>query len=121
MQDTQVSALDIDLHGYHPNDIVGEALATIVRQTRECGEPTVLFIHGHARNRGISPGFINTNTGYFGLKIGGALRHNQELRTWIKHATLVCHRPGATSVKLKRDLAPIRIEMDPLPNPSFNL
>jgi len=59
----------MDLHGYHPSEIVHtDVLKKIIQQTWEMGENDVTLIHGHARNRGISPGFVNTNTGYFGWK-----------------------------------------------------
>src|SRR5262249_44147142 len=55
--------------------------------TWERGEPYLRLIHGHGRMRGISPGFVNTNTGFFGLQIRRALRHDEGLRKWIKHTT----------------------------------
>ena len=60
--------MEIDLHGYHPAEIVfNGTLARIVQQAWEMGEHELTLIHGHGRNRGISPGFVNPNTGYFGL------------------------------------------------------
>ena len=56
-------ALEVDLHGYHPNDI--DDLSVIIEQAWEMGATRVRLIHGHGRNRGISPGFVNTNTGYW--------------------------------------------------------
>jgi hypothetical protein len=70
------------------------------------------LIHGHGRNRGKSPGFVNTNTGYFGLRIRRALRHSSELRQWIKVSTLDCSDPGTTTIDLKRNPAPTRAELD---------
>ena len=35
-----------------------------------------------------SPGFVNTNTGFFGLGIRRALRRDLDLRRWIKYTTL---------------------------------
>jgi hypothetical protein len=58
--------------------------------------------------RGISPGFVNINTGFFGLQIRRALRHDEGLRKWIKHTTLDCHDWGCTTVKLKPNPAPVR-------------
>jgi hypothetical protein len=54
----------------------------------------------YGRNRGISPGFVNTNTGYFGLRIRSELRHDETLRKWIKYTTLDCSHEGSTVVKL---------------------
>ena len=34
----------------------------------------IRLIHGHGHNRGLSAGFVNTNTGYFGLSIRGEPR-----------------------------------------------
>jgi DNA-nicking Smr family endonuclease len=57
--------MEIDLHGYHPDEIAhGELLEKIVEQAWEMGERRLCLIHGHGRNRGISPGLANTNTGY---------------------------------------------------------
>src|SRR5262249_25383236 len=74
----------------------------------EMGETELRLIHGHGRRRGISPGFVNTNTGFLGLQIRRALRHDGELRKWIKHTTLDCHDRGCTTVKLKPNSAPVR-------------
>jgi hypothetical protein len=105
--------MDFNLHGYHPNDILsGDRFHQILNQAWEMGEPSVLFIHGHGRNRGVSPGFVNTNTGFFGLRIRSALRHDKSLRQWIKYTTLDCRDPGATSVKLKLNPNPTRRELD---------
>jgi hypothetical protein len=62
--------------------------------------------------RGRSPGFFNTKTGYFGLRIRRELRHNRTLRRWIKYTTLDCGEWGATTVKLKINRNPTRIEID---------
>jgi hypothetical protein len=84
----------------------------IIQQTWEMGENYVTLIHGHGRNRGISPGFVNTNTGYFGLEIRRALRHDKELRQWIRYTTLDCSDMGVTRVKLKPNPAPTRSDFD---------
>jgi hypothetical protein len=114
--------MEIDLHGYHPSEIVNsDLLKEIIQQTWDMGETHLKLIHGHGRNRGISPGFVNTNTGYFGLKIRRALRHNKELRQWIQYTTLDCTDMGATSIRLKPNPAPTRSELDQdlLPPGSF--
>jgi hypothetical protein len=106
--------MQIDLHGYHPADIVWSGvLAKLVQQTWEMGEKELILIHGHGRNRGITPGFVNTNTGFFGLQIRSALRHDKELRRWIHHTTLDCSNPGLTSVYLKPNSSPVRTYLDP--------
>ena len=106
--------MDIDLHGYHPREIVWSGvLAKVIQQVWEMGESHLCFIHGHGRNRGISPGFVNTNTGYFGLEIRRALRHDPELRRWILHTTLDCEHPGCTTVRLKPNGTPSRANLDP--------
>src|SRR5579863_2727237 len=76
------------------------------------GEPYLYFIHGHGRNRGITPGFVNTNTGSFGLQIRSALRHDKDLRQWIHHSTLNCEDMGVTSVRLKPNRMPSRTALD---------
>ncbi len=102
-------AAEVDLHGYHPDEVVGSGvLAQIVKQAWEMGATSLILIHGHGRSRGISPGFVNTNTGYFGLAVRCALRHDDELRQWIKISTLDRSHPGATTVALKRNLEPTR-------------
>jgi len=106
--------MKIDLHGYHPSEIVrNDVLVKIIQQTWEMGETDLRLIHGHGRNRGISPGFVNTNTGYFGLEIRRALRHDKRLRQWIKYTTLDCREWGATHIRLKPNRAPTRTELDP--------
>src|SRR6266404_4682538 len=108
-----IKVIKMDLHGYHPSEIVQtDVLKKIIQQTWEMGENYVTLIHGHGRNRGISPGFVNTNTGYFGLEIRRALRHDKELRQWIRYTTLDCSHMGVTRVKLKPNPAPTRSELD---------
>lgn len=101
--------MQIDLHGYHPAEIVWSGvLAKIVEQTWEMGERKLILIHGH----GITPGFVNTNTGFFGLQIRSALRHDKDLRRWIHHTTLDCSNPGLTNVSLRPNRSPIRRSLD---------
>lgn len=88
-------------------------LAKIIEQSWEMGEPSLEFIHGHGRNRGITPGFVNTNTGFFGLQVRDALRHDKNLRKWIYHTTLDCGDMGATRVRLKPNPSPSRSAFDP--------
>jgi hypothetical protein len=118
----QDATIAVDLHGYHPDDITGATLEKIVQQAWETGAERIRLIHGHGYNRGISPGFMNTNTGYFGLRIRGELRcASAELRRWIKHTTLCCSDCGATTVKLKPNPAPTRtvLDSDVLPESSI--
>lgn len=101
--------MTIDLHGYYPADIVDSGvLRTIAEKCWEMGVDRLCLIHGHGRNRGILPGFVNTNTGYFGLEIRRALRHDSRFREWIHHTTLNCGDPGLTSVKVKKNPSPSR-------------
>jgi Smr domain-containing protein len=114
--------IEMDLHGYHPTEIVLDVLKKIIQQAWEMGKKYVTLIHGHGRNRPhIRRGLVRTNTGYFGLEIRRALRHDKELRQFIKYSTLDCSRMGATSVKLKPNPAPTRRELDHdlLPEPSW--
>jgi len=102
----------IDLHGYHPREIVDTGLLReIVRQTWEMGEHSFTLVHGHDRNRGISPGFVNTNTGYFGLRIREALRCDESLRVWIFYTTLDRRENHSSAHLLDLPLVtPIRVE-----------
>jgi Smr domain len=112
---TSQENIEIDLHGYHPDDILAldhSHVAKMIRQAWEMGAGSIRFIHGHGRNRGISPGFVNTNTGYFGLRLRSELRHDTELRQWIKHTTLDRSHEGSTAVKLKHNPNPSRTEFD---------
>ena len=105
--------MTIDLHGYHPSEIVWSGvLKKIVQQSWEMGEPFLCLIHGHGRNRGITPGFVNTNTGYFGLQIRSALRQDESLRQWIYHTTLNCEDMGVTIIRLKHNRTPSRFSLD---------
>jgi hypothetical protein len=105
--------MEIDLHGFHPSEIVQtDVLKKIIQQTWDMGDTYLTLIHGHGRNRGISPGFVNTNTGYFGLEIRRALRHDNELRQWIQYTTLDCSDMGVTSIKLKPNPTPTRSKLD---------
>jgi hypothetical protein len=105
--------MEIDLHGYHPAEIVfNGVLGKILQQAWEMGESELTLIHGHGRNRGITPGFVNTNTGYFGLCIRRALRHDNSLRPWIRYTTLDCRHMGCTSIRLKANPNPARKKLD---------
>ena len=99
--------MEIDLHGYHPAEIVfNGVLSKILQQACD-----LTLIHGYGRNRGITPGFVNTNTGYFGHCIRRALR-KESLRQWIKHTTFDCRQIGCTSIGLKRNSNPTRKQLD---------
>jgi hypothetical protein len=114
--------MELDLHGYHPSQIVwSDVLTKIIEQAWEMGETHLMLIHGHGRNRGISPGFLNTNTGYFGIEIRRVLRNNKQLRRWIKYTTLDCSDRGVTRIKLKPNPAPIRNKLDPDLLPAISL
>lgn len=103
----------IDLHGYHPADVVRcDVLQRVVQQAWEIGEEDLWLIHGHGRKRGRTPGFVNTNTGYFGLEIRRALRHDKSLRQWIHYTTLDCSDMGVTSVRLRQNPGPTRARFD---------
>ena len=105
--------MTIDLHGYHPSEIVWNGvLKEVIRQSWEMGEPFLRLIHGHGRNRGITPGFVNTNTGYFGLQSRSTLRHDKSVRQWIHYTTLNCEDMGITIVRLKPNQVPSRTSLD---------
>ena len=110
---TRRENIEIDLHGYHPAEIVfNGTLDRILEQAWEMGEDDLTLIHGHGRNRGITPGFVNTNTGYFGLCIRRVLRHDNSLRQCIRYTTLDCRQMGCTSIKLKANPKPTRRKLD---------
>src|SRR5580700_6395345 len=112
-QKARRSSIEVDLHGFHPSQIVRSGwLHKLVQQAWEMGETSLTLIHGHGRNRGISPGFVNTNTGYFGLSIRRALRHDERFRAWIVRSTLDCRQMGCTSVRLKPNPSPNRETVD---------
>ena len=105
--------MEVDLHGFHPSQIIKTGfLHKLIHQCWEMGEVSLTLIHGHGRDRGISPGFVNTNTGYFGLCIRRALRQDESLREWIFHTTLNCGQMGCTSVRLKPNPSPTRGMVD---------
>ena len=115
--------MELDLHGYHPSDICWDGtLDEIVKQAWDMGARYLTLIHGHGRNRGLTPGFVNTNTGYFGLEVRRALRKDTTLRSWILWTTLNCSDPGYTTVKLKPNPTPSRTKLDDdvLPPRSFD-
>jgi hypothetical protein len=106
--------MELDLHGYHPADIVfNDALDEIVRQAWESGCNSLTLIHGHGRNRGITPGFVNTNTGFFGLCVRRALRADV-FRQWTFRTTLYRGHDGSTSIRLKPNPSPTRTQIDSL-------
>jgi hypothetical protein len=105
--------MEVDLHGFHPSQIIKTGfLHKLIHQCWEMCEVSLTLIHGHGRDRGISPGFVNTNTGYFGLCIRRALRQDESLCEWISHTTLNCGQMGCTSVRLKPNPSPTREMVD---------
>lgn len=108
--------MEIDLHGYYPTQI---KVAELIRQAWEMGASEITLIHGHGRNRDVTPGFVNTNTGYFGLCIRRAIRGNKELKLWAKVSLLDCSKPGSTTLKLKKNPCPTRAEIEFSEEPNF--
>jgi len=105
--------MEIDLHGHHPADIIWSGvLDRIVEQAWEMGERSLFLIHGHGRNRGLTPGFVHTNTGFFGLQIRAALRQGKGLRKWLHYSTLDCSDMGTTWIRLKKNPSPARTSID---------
>jgi hypothetical protein len=114
--------MEIDLHGYHPRTVcwgTDDLLTGLVEHAWEMGDVELCLIHGHGRNRGQSPGFVNINTGFLGLAIRRRLRYDPTLRKWIHHTTVRSDHPGATTVKLKRNPSPRRTELESLPERDF--
>jgi hypothetical protein len=109
------ATMEIDLHGYHPDDIDVENL---IKQAWETGAAEVTLIHGHGHSRGLSVGFVNTNTGYFGLRVRKAIRGNSRLKPWAKISSLDCRLDGATTLQLKHNSYPTRTKID-MPTMSF--
>jgi len=72
------------------------------------GAKELVLIHGHGRNRGITPGFVNTNTGALGLAVRRTLQSGIALPQWIYHSTINRDDEGSTSVRLKPNPAPSR-------------
>jgi len=99
---------EFDLHGYFPADIYDGLLSRIVQQAWEMGASELVVIHGHGRNRGIVPYFVNTNTGLLGLAVRRTLKNILELRQWIYHSTINRGDAGLTSVRLKPNSSPSR-------------
>ena len=90
--------VEVDLHGYHPDD---GAIDEIVKAAVAQAATKLTIIHGHGRNRGISPGFVNTNTGYFGLRVRDVLRNDPDIKPLVKRSTLDCSHDGLTSIDLR--------------------
>lgn len=78
-----------------------ELLAKLCSRPGRWVNNELALIHGHGRNRGIIPGLVNINTGYLGLCIRPASRHDRSLRGWIKHTTLDCRGMGCTSIRAR--------------------
>jgi hypothetical protein len=111
-QPTRMTTQEFDLHGYYPGDIYGGLLTRIVRQAWEMGAGELVLIHGHGRNRGIVPYFVNTNTGLLGLAVRRTLKNALELRQWIYHSTINRGDAGLTSVRLKPNPEPSRTALE---------
>jgi len=106
-----MKVVQFDLHGYYPEHIYGGIVELIVEQAWEMGADTLILIHGHGRNRGVTPGFVNANTGYLGLQVRAALQE-KDLRKWVKISTLYRGHNGSTSIRLKPNPSPTRTNFD---------
>jgi hypothetical protein len=102
-----MATVEFDLHGYYPADVYDGLVNRIVQQAWEMGASELVLIHGHGRHRGITPGFVNTNTGFLGLTVRRTLK-SDDLRRWIYHSTIYRSHAGSTSVRLKPNPAPSR-------------
>jgi len=111
-QPTRMTTVEFDLHGYYPGDIYNGLLSRIVQQAWEMGASELDLIHGHGRNRGIVPYFVNTNTGLLGLAVRRTLKSSLELRQRIYHSTINRGDAGLTSIRLKPNPAPSRTEFE---------
>ncbi len=103
--DRKAEAEEIDLHGYHPDDI---DLVALIEQAWQAGITKLRLIHGHGHWRGRSVGFVNTNTGYFGLRIRSDLRHHPALKNFIVRSSLDCTHDGSTTIRLRSNPTPTR-------------
>ncbi len=101
----EAQRIEIDLHGYHPDEI---DIPDLVKQAWGIGASEFLIVHGHGRGRGITPGFVNTNTGYFGLRVRRAVRGNKALKPYAKISKIGCRHWGSTTVELKKNPNPSR-------------
>src|SRR2546430_16144428 len=110
--------MEIDLHGYHPDDV---DIVALVRQCWEMGAAQITLIHGHGHNRGISAGFVNTDTGFFGLSVRSVLRHDSALKSFVIRSSLDCSHDGSTTIRLRPNPHATRtkLEMDLIGQPSF--
>ena len=99
---------EFDLHGYYPADIYNGLLTRIVQQAWAMGADELVLIHGHGHNRGISVGFVNTNTGFLGLTVRRTLKSAEKLRQWIYPSTIHRGDSGLTTVRLKPNPSPSR-------------
>jgi hypothetical protein len=75
----------------HPDDV---DIVALVRQCWEMDAAQITLIHGHGHNRGISAGFVNTNTGFFGLCVRSVRRHDSAVKSFVIRSSLDCSRDG---------------------------
>src|SRR5579871_4469850 len=102
--------MKIDLHGYHPKDL---NLTVLIEQVWQTGAADVTLIHGHGRTRGRRRGVRGrTRTGYFGVRIRRALRHDPTLKPFIVRSSLECLRWGQTYVRIRKNPKPSRTSVD---------
>jgi len=84
------NGMEIDLHGYHPDDIDVENL---IKQAWETGATEVTLIHGHGHSRGLSvASSIPTRVilaSAFGGQSGGipVLNRGPKFHRWIAATT----------------------------------
>lgn len=103
----------VDLHGFHPDEITGYPLESLIRQAWEMGVDRLRIVHGHGRNRptGIPRGVCST--GFLGMRIRNELdRPSAEMRQHLGSTVFDRRDVGQTIVRLKKNPSPTRDALD---------
>ena len=108
---TQVT---VDLHGYHPDQVTGYPLESLIQQAWEMGVDRLRLIHG-GRTRPVRrqnrPAGVNT--GFLGEAIRNELSHpRREMRRYMGSTIVSTRDPVLTVISIRKNSYPTRDELD---------
>jgi hypothetical protein len=98
----------VDLHGYHPDEVTGYPLESLIQQAWEMGVDRIRIVHGHGRRRPTAGRPVQgNNSGFLGLRI-----RNAAMRRYLSSTVFDQRHVGQTCVRLKKNPSPTREALD---------
>lgn len=103
----------VDLHGFHPDEITGWPLESLLQQAFEMGADRLRLVHGHGRDRPTGIRVTGFNTGFLGIRIRQELdRPSAAMRRYMSSPLVDKQHPGFTTVTIRKNPNPARDELE---------